>query len=128
MKHISFLFLCILTLECFPQTSPKCDYQSIDKQLNVVYNKIIVGYKADTLFIKRLKEAQRAWIIFRDAQIAARYPILKNEDSNVKYGSEYSDCTCNDLTELTKQRINQLEMWLNGTEEGNVCSGSYKIK
>lgn len=115
-------------MECFPQTSPKCDYQSIDKQLNVVYNKIIVGYKADTLFIKRLKEAQRAWIIFRDAQIAARYPILKNEDSNVKYGSEYSDCTCNDLTELTKQRINQLEMWLNGTEEGNVCSGSYKIK
>jgi hypothetical protein len=30
------------------------------------------------------------------------------------------------MAELTKERIKQLQAWLNGTIEGNVCGGSYK--
>jgi len=128
MQRIYFLFLCIFAMNCFSQDTAKYDYKTTDKQLNMVYNKILLESKSDTLFVKRLKEAQRAWIKFRDAQIEARFPTVKKDDQDKEYGSIYPVCACLELTELTKQRINQLEAWLNGTVEGNVCGGSYKTK
>jgi uncharacterized protein YecT (DUF1311 family) len=82
----------------------------------------------DTLFIIRLKEAQRAWLKYRDAHIEARFPTAKKGDQYSEYGNIYPQCACMELTELTEERIRILEKWLKGTVEGDVCGGSYKIK
>lgn len=37
-----------------------------DKQMNAVYKKLL--QKKDTAFIARLKQAQKAWIVFRDKE------------------------------------------------------------
>lgn len=37
-------------------------YLKADKELNLVYNKVLKEYKSDTAFIKNFKNAQRIWI------------------------------------------------------------------
>ncbi len=106
---------------------PECDFNIVDKKLNAVYNSIIAQYKDDTLFISRLKDAQRAWIKYRDAHIEARFPTVKKGNQYSEYGSIYPQCACMELTELTEERIRILEKWIKGTIEGDVCGGSYKI-
>lgn len=98
------------------------NYKKADKELNNVYNAILREYKADTLFIKNFKKAQRIWVQFRDAQMDAKYPH-PNE-----YGSIFPTCYYMELQELTNERTKQIRIWLTGIEEGDLCSGSVKIK
>jgi len=42
------------------------------------------------------------------------------------YGSVQPMCWSEYLTQLTKERISTLKIWLNGTQEGDSCSGSVK--
>lgn len=109
-------------------TESYCNYENIDKKLNEVYNKILKEYCNDTIFISRFRNAQRAWILFRDNHIESRFPSKNEDDKKQKYGSVYSVCKCLELSEITNDRINQLEKWLDGANEGDVCNGSYKMK
>ena len=43
------------------------------------------------------------------------------------YGSLYSQSFAYYLTILTKERTETLKEWIEGTEEGDVCSGSVRI-
>ena len=105
-----------------------CNFSKVDSTLNKVYNHVLAEYKSDTLFIHRLKDAQRAWVKFRDAHLEARFPTRNKNKPNFEYGSIYPDCACDVLSMLTNERIQQLQEWLNGTVEGDGCSGSYKVK
>ena len=98
------------------------DYQSADSTLKSVYRSILKTYSTDTLFIKKLKIAQRLWIKFRDAEVKMKYP---DGDS---YGSVQPLCVSLYLASLTNDRIKTLQTWLDGIEEGDVCSGSVKVK
>ncbi len=100
------------------------EYQAADKELNTAYQKILTEYKSDASFITNLKAAQRLWIQFRDAEVKARYPKRKDGE----YGSAQPTCVSQYMTELTQQRIKTLNVWLTGIEEGDVCSGSVKMK
>lgn len=42
----------------------------------------------------------------------------------VYYGSFQPVCRAQYLKELTDDRIKTLQQWLNGVEEGDICSGS----
>ena len=86
-----------------------------DNELNNVYKKILIKHKKDKVFISKLEKAQIAWIKFKDAEIDAIYP---EEDKLHNYGSVYPMCIYCDLTEITKQRIKELKLWLKGIEEG----------
>jgi uncharacterized protein YecT (DUF1311 family) len=66
----------------------------------------------------------RLWIQFRDAEMKMKYP--EREDGY--YGSVYPMCWSMYLTQLTTERITTLKQWLDGTEEGDVCAGSVRIK
>ena len=101
------------------------NYKKADKELNTIYNKILKDYKTDTKFILKIKEAQKAWIKFRDAEMNALFPV---EDKNLEYGSVFPMCWSMSLTELTKERTKKLKIWANGIKEGDACSGSIKIK
>ncbi len=99
-------------------------YEDMDKELNTIYRRILIEYKEDTVFIKSLETSQKIWIQFRDAEMKMKYPNL---DLGY-YGSVRNMCWFIYLTDLTKSRVQALNMWLEGIEEGDVCAGSVKTK
>ncbi|MGH6636322.1 MAG: lysozyme inhibitor LprI family protein [Gammaproteobacteria bacterium] len=101
-------------------TNACAEYKRADEKLNAVYQQVLREHKDDPLLAAKLKEAQRAWLKFRDAELAAIFPA-SNEQT--EYGSVYPMCNCMELTVLVNQRIEQLSGWLSA-EEGDVCRGS----
>lgn len=97
-----------------------------DHELNRVYQLILKKYADNPTFIKRLREAQIAWLKFRDAQIEMRFPTSAKGTPNAQYGSVYPMCYASYKASLTNQRSKELREWLVGIEEGDVCSGSVK--
>ena len=102
----------------------KKKYETADRELNDVYNKILKEYKTDTSFIKNLKKAQRLWVQFRDAEMKVKFP----DREPGYYGSVQPLCWSLYKEELTRERLNILKTWLDGFEEGDVCSGTVKTK
>jgi uncharacterized protein YecT (DUF1311 family) len=98
--------------------------QKADEELNKTYNEILRVYKDDREFIEKLKAAQRAWIVFKDAHLASIYP--KNRKG--EYGTVKPMCACEILAEFTSERTKALNQWLTGVEEGEACAGSIKLK
>lgn len=123
------LLFCLANFFCFAQTQLEMnqkahkDFQQADKELNSVYQKILQEYKPDTAFIKNFKKAQKIWVQLRDAEMKAKYP-----DREEGYGSVEPMCWSMYLKELTEERTKALRIWLDGIEEGDVCSGSVKTK
>jgi len=128
MNKIILLLLLTFSINCFSQTQAEMNqqayasYNKTDKKLNTVYQKILVKYKTDKLFVANLKKSQRIWISFRDAEMDMKYPNYPNQN----YGSIHPTCRAVYLTELTESRIKTLNVWLNGIKEGDACSGSVK--
>ena len=129
MKHLIFLIILVTSISCFafdpePIQNPQDSYQLADKELNKVYQRILNEYQTDTLFIENLKASQRIWVKFRDAELKVKYP----ESEPGYYGSVYPMCVSIYLEKLTRERIRTLKIWLEGIEEGDVCSGSVRSK
>jgi uncharacterized protein YecT (DUF1311 family) len=99
-------------------------FQKADQELNKTYYQILRIYRDDTEFIDKLKAAQRAWIVFKDAHLASIYPKSKQSEQ----GSVKPMCSCEILADLTTERTKALRRWLTGTEEGESCGGSIKSK
>jgi uncharacterized protein YecT (DUF1311 family) len=99
--------------------------QAAEDELNRVYQAILSKYKDDREFLEKLRNAQRAWLTFRDAELEARFPF---EDKQSHYGSGYPMCANLFLAQRTQERIKHLREWLEGTEEGDVCAGSVQYK
>ena len=103
-------------------TATACEgYQKADDELSAMYGAVMAAYAEDTVFTARLREAQRAWLTFRDAHMASRYPHADSHPT--AYGSVYPMCRCDELEALTEERTGQLRRWLD-YEEGDVCAGS----
>jgi uncharacterized protein YecT (DUF1311 family) len=97
-------------------------YQKADKELNTAYQKILKMYSSDTAFIRNLKNAQRIWVQFRDAEMKAIYP----DREPGYYGSVQPTCWYTAMTVLTNDRIKKLKVWIDGVVEGDICSGSVR--
>jgi uncharacterized protein YecT (DUF1311 family) len=127
MNRILFLLFLTYNLTCISQTQSEMnkdanfEYNEADTELNNVYQKLLSEYKSDSIFIDRLKKAQRIWLSYRDAELEMKFPA---ENKQLEYGNTYSMCVSIYLEELTEQRIEKLKDWLNGIDEGNICSGS----
>ena len=125
-----FLLFSLTTGICSGQTQndmnqeAKVYYQKFEKEINSVYQAILKKYSSDIAYIKNLKTAQRLWIQFRDAEMKMQFP----DRPEGHYGSVQLMCRYNYMTELTKERIKTLNIWLTGIEEGDVCSGSVNTK
>lgn len=99
--------------------------QAADQELNQVYQAVIKQHADDKAFTDNLKLAQRAWLKWRDAEMAAIYP---HSEEPGYYGSSFSGCRNDQLAAITRERNRQLRKWLVGIEEGDICSGSFPIK
>ncbi len=131
MKKISFLtVLFFIALFSYAQTQLELNqeadnkYKLADKELNRAYNQILKEYKPDTAFIKNLKKSQSLWVQFRDAEMKVKFP----DREPGHYGSVQPMCWSLYKEELTRERLNALKVWLDGIEEGDVCSGTVKTK
>ncbi|WP_428562525.1 MAG: lysozyme inhibitor LprI family protein [Solidesulfovibrio sp. DCME] len=94
-----------------------------DAELNAVYNAIIQKNAGEKAFLDKFKAAQRAWLAFRDAELAARFKV----DPSEMYASSFNLCWCTALAELTEKRTAQLKPWRDGVVEGDICAGSYPV-
>jgi uncharacterized protein YecT (DUF1311 family) len=130
MKTFTILLFLCFGLKALGQTqlemneAAQAKFNQADKQLNIVYKKILTSYSQDTNFILQLKNSQRIWIQFRDAEMKMRFP--EKDQSN--YGSVFPMCWYIYLEELTVERTKKLKRWLTGAKEGEVCNGSIKIQ
>ena len=101
------------------------EYRVADDELNQTYQAVLVKHADDETFLARLRDAQRAWIAFRDAEMEALFP---HQDEPGYYGSVFPMCWAQQLASLTRERTAKLRRWLEGVQEGNVCSGSLPIR
>jgi uncharacterized protein YecT (DUF1311 family) len=89
--------------------------KAADAQLNDVYGKIRAGYVSDPTFLKALTHAQVAWLEFRDAQVALGRARAEDNEA----------CAADELTRVTRIRVEQLRAWLKPATDGDACAGSY---
>ena len=66
---------------------------------------------------KKLKAAQSAWLAFRSAELAAKYPA---DDKQSMYGTIYPMCFDLDYVALTNARTTELDKLL-FHKEGDIC-------
>ena len=130
MKTFTILLFLFFGLKALGQTqlemneAAQAKFNQADKQLNIVYKKVLTSYSRDSNFIAQLKASQRIWIQFRDAEMKMRFP--EKDQSN--YGSVFPMCWYIYMEELTVERTKKLKLWLTGAKEGEVCSGSIKTQ
>ncbi len=98
-------------------------YRRADDELNRVYQQILREYAEDADFVAKLKEAQRAWLAYRDAHVESVFP---GEDKRAVYGSVFPMCHCGEVEGLTRERTRVLRRWLAGLPEGDVCAGTIR--
>ena len=101
------------------------DYRKADAEMNTIYQQVMRGYKSDALFIRKIRVAQRAWVVYRDTHLASLYPAANLQR---EYGSAHAACRCTTLAEATKKRTEELRRWADGVAEGDVCAGSVKVQ
>jgi uncharacterized protein YecT (DUF1311 family) len=92
----------------------KCAYdnfQKADKELNKVYKELRAAKKDDKLFLKNLKTAQKAWLVYRDADLDAQF-TCKGGDLRYCFGSMYGLLLNSSKAELTNQRVKILKSQL----------------
>lgn len=86
-----------------------------DQKLNQVYEKVLATYAHDKDFIKRLNKEQAAWQMFFNLHLQTYYPMARKPKP-----SAWSLCRASKSTELTQQRIAQLEALLD-RDQTDVC-------
>ena len=99
--------------------------QAAERELNVAYQAVLKKMAADKEFLVKFRAAQRAWLKWRDAEMAAIYPA---DNPQSEYGSVFPMCWSAQLAELDRERTRQLRRWIDGVAEGDVCSGSVPIR
>ncbi len=130
MKFILIFLISLTHTFGFTQTQDEINQQAInsyrkaDSELNEIYKKILVEYKSDTAFIRNLKVSQRIWISFRNAELKTKYP----DRESGYYGSMHPACIASYLEQVTRERIKTLKIWIEGIEEGDICSEPSKTK
>ena len=125
-KYTILIVIFLIMILPFSQTMAASDdicaeMKEADQRLNAAYQTVMHSEKIDAQAKNAIKKAQRAWIAFRDAHVESIFP---GENLVQKYGTAYKLCTCITIQKLTEDRIQQLKFWIDGVQEGDVCSGS----
>ena len=93
-----------------------------DDALNSTYQEVLGRLKSDKTATARIVAAEKAWIAFRDAELAADWPMADGANPNLLYGSVHPFCYYNTRTALTLERLKTLSDRMKHEEEGDVCS------
>ncbi len=104
-SRLCLLLFVFATLQCGAQSSPQYDLciknahtqaelnqcaiseaLHVDAELNSVYQNLLLKAKVVQGAQEKIKAAEDAWRLYRDAYIAAMYPV---KDKQTEYGSMY---------------------------------------
>lgn len=86
------------------------EYQAADKKLNDTWKKLMAKFKNDNTATAKLKIAQKAWLVFRDAEIEATFACAAGDRSC--WGSMEPMLRNGELTALTEARTARLQKYL----------------
>ena len=78
----------------------------LDAQLNDVYRKLLSQAASQQEAVAKIKAAERAWIVYRDAYMDAMYPA---KDKQAEYGSIYPMEADLLRAKLTQQQVAALK-------------------
>jgi uncharacterized protein YecT (DUF1311 family) len=130
MKNLLLTAFIFLSLNSFSQTQKdmndgsQMEYIKANGKLEVMYQEIKQQYSKDKNFIAALEQSAKLFRQFRDVEVKLHYP---SDNPKQDYGSINSYCVNQLLTQLTLQRIKELNVWLVGIQEGEACRGSIKL-
>ena len=91
-----------------------------DRALNTAYRDALAA-SPTALGRRRLRDAQRAWVRFRDAETAALFPLPAGGDARAAFGSVYPMRLCSAQARLTDARTAELRHHA-GCPVGAPCS------
>ena len=94
-----------------------------DEAMNVAFQQLLKR-APDAAARKKLQTAQTAWMAYRKAELAAKYPADNASLAQQKYGTVWPMCAVLDYVEMTRARLAELNSLLT-VREGNVCAGAY---
>lgn len=83
-------------------------FEEADAALNAVYRQVVSKLAGAPVALANLKAAQRLWVQLRDADLEAQYPVGKDEDPRMLYGSMYPMLYSGAKTALTQTRTDYL--------------------
>lgn len=92
-----------------------------DTKLNEAYAELLAKLKDDAFTRSKVVAAEKAWIAYRDADLAASWPLRPKEDPLLTYGSAHPLCYYTALAEITNQRTSVIQEWMT-PREGDICS------
>lgn len=125
-KALFVLLLCLASTISYAQSQwdmtmeSDREFKKADKELNFVYQKILIKYAKNTEFIKALRESERLWVKFRLSELNMRFPGADKK----YYGSVLPMCVNGLAEKITKKRTAELKEWLKPLKDGDVCTGS----
>jgi len=141
VRTLSMLFVLLLAI-CLPikAQSKRCgsgghetqaelnqcaidEFKNADKRLNETYKQLLDKLKNDKISQDKVIAAERAWLAFRDAELAAIWPVAPGEDPNIRYGSVHPFCYYEELTAMTERRTKELRDLMSPIE-GDICGGA----
>lgn len=102
------------------------EYRKLDQELNRIYDQLISMHNPDPdyqTFVQRLREAQRAWLKFRDTHMAS---LFIDSPANNR-GTAKRLCMSFEMQRLTAARLKELKAFL-ATDEGDICSKRITIE
>lgn len=88
------------------------DSNQADKELNAVYQQVLMKYSANKTFIAKLRQAELAWIKFRDQYTSAVFPEAKTNPD--RYGSAIDMCLSVIPAQQTTIRTSDLKKLMSG--------------
>lgn len=86
------------------------DYKAADKKLNDTWKKLMAKFKSDKTATAKLKAAQNAWIVFRDAEVEAQFAC--DEKDVPCWGSMEPMLRNGVMQELTDTRTVRLQKYI----------------
>lgn len=101
-------------LEGSQQAMNQCaynDFAQADHALNRVYQAILDKEKNNNIYLQNLKKAQRAWVVFRDAELEALF-FCQDSNKRLCWGSLFGMLYPLEKERLTRERTQQLEQHL----------------
>ncbi len=117
---IVMLFLVFTVAISLSQTQGdgRATFDKSDKKLNDAYQMLLAVKRSDTAFVKDLRASQRAWVQFRDAEVALKFP----NQASVGKNDSLPTNVANLLVQLTDDRTRALLEMLKTATGGLVNS------
>jgi len=78
----------------------------VDAELNAIYRELLAKAVEEPDAVAKIKAAERAWVLYRDAYMEAMYPA---EDKQAEYGSIYPMDAALLRAKLTQHQIAALK-------------------